>query len=162
VTVAIGAARALAVIVFGCALGTAWADQAPGTTQATDGAGQTGAEIYVHICQGCHMPQGQGATGMGHYPSLAHSDDLKGRLGQVVAATVVLNGRNGMPPFGHAQTRNPSNDTSARAAESMLLSDAQIAEIVNYIRSHFGNHYPERLTAAQVTAMRHPISTPAY
>ncbi len=44
----------------------------------------------------------------------------------------------------------------------MLLSDAQIAEIVNYIRSHFGNHYRERLTAAEVAALQHPISTAAY
>ena len=108
------------------------------------------------------MPQGQGAAGAGHYPSLAHSDDLAGRLGQVVAATVVLNGRNGMPAFGHSQRSNPSNETSEQAASSQLLSDAQIAEIVNYIRSHFGNRYQERLTAAEVAALRHPISTPAY
>ena len=84
------------------------------------------------------------------------------RLGQIVAVTVVLNGRNGMPPFGRSQRRNPSNYTSEQAAASMQLSDAQIAEIVNYVRSHFGNHYQERLTVAQVAALRHPISTPAY
>lgn len=143
---------ALAAIVFGAAVGSVWADQAPGMARAS-GAGETGAEIYVHICQGCHMPDAQGATGAGHYPSLAHSDDLSGRLGQVVAATVVLNGRNGMPAFGHSQKRNPFSDNT-------LLSDAQIAEIVNYIRSHFGNHFPERLTAAQVAALRHPVSAP--
>jgi mono/diheme cytochrome c family protein len=143
-------------------LGTAWADEGPGMTRAVTGAGQAGAEIYVHICQGCHMPQGQGAAGAGHYPSLARSSDLAGRLGQVVAATVVLNGRNGMPAFGHSQKSNPSNETSERAAASMLLSDMQIAEIVNYIRSHFGNRYHERLTTAEVTALRHPTSTPAY
>jgi mono/diheme cytochrome c family protein len=51
---------------------------------------------------------------------------------------------------------------SEQAAASQLLSDAQIAEIVNYIRSRFGNHYPERITAASVAALRHPLSTPAY
>jgi mono/diheme cytochrome c family protein len=90
------------------------------------------------------------------------ANDLAGRLGQVVAATVVLNGRNGMPAFGHSQRRNASNATSEQAAASQLLSDEQIAEIVNYIRSHFGNHYPERITAAAVAALRHPSSTPAY
>jgi mono/diheme cytochrome c family protein len=159
---AVRATPIVVAIVFGCALGTAWADESPGMTHASTGAGQTGAEIYAHICQGCHMPQGQGAAGAGHYPSLAHSDDLAGRLGQVVAATVVLNGRNGMPAFGHSQRSNPSNETSEQAAASQLLSDAQIAEIVNYIRSHFGNRYQERLTAAAVAALRHPTSTPAY
>ena len=98
------------VLVGGGILGTAWADEAPGMMHAVTGAGQTGAEIYVHLRQGCHMPQGQGAAGAGHYPSLARSGDLAGRLGQLVAATVVLNGRNGMPAFGHSQRSNPSNE----------------------------------------------------
>ncbi len=142
----------LAAVVFGCAVGGAWADEGATMTHASP-AGTTGAEIYVHICQGCHMPQGEGASGAGHYPSLAHSDDLKGRLGQIVAAQVVLNGRNGMPAFGHSQRRNPFGDLT-------LLSDAQVAEIVNYVRSHFGNNFPERLTAAQVATLRHPVSAP--
>ena len=83
---------ALSAVACGAAAGSAWADQAPAMARAA-GAGETGAEIYVHICQGCHMPEGQGATGAGHYPALARSDDLKGRLGQIVAAQVVLNGR---------------------------------------------------------------------
>ena len=157
------AERALTAILFSCVLGTAWTDEPPGMTHSAAGAGETGAEIYVHICQGCHMAQGQGAAGAGHYPSLAHSDDLAGRLGQVVAATVVLNGRNGMPAFGHSQRgAKPTNGISERAAASMLLSDTQIAEIINYIRSHFGNHYQERLTMAEVAALPHPNATPAY
>lgn len=144
----------LVVVVCGCAWSSAWADEGATMAHASP-AGQTGEEIYVHICQGCHMPQGEGAVGAGHYPSLAHSDDLAGRLGQIVAAQVVLNGRNGMPAFGHSQRRNPINDLT-------LLSDAQIAEIVNYVRSHFGNHFPERLTAAQVAALRHPVSVPSF
>lgn len=150
-------ARTLAVVValtLGCAWGGARADEGASMTRASP-AGTTGAEIYVHICQGCHMPQGEGATGAGHYPSLARSDDLKGRLGQIVAAQVVLNGRNGMPAFGHSQRRNPSNDLT-------LLSDAQVAEVVNYVRSHFGNQFPERLTAASVAALRHPVSAPSF
>ena len=144
----------VAIAALGSAVGSAWADEGATMTQASP-AGTTGAEIYVHICQGCHMPKGEGAVGAGHYPSLAHSDDLKGRLGQIVAAQVVLNGRNGMPSFGHSQRRNPINDLT-------LLSDAQVAEVVNYIRSHFGNQFPERLTAAGVAALRHPISSPSF
>ena len=147
---------ALAALCCGAAASGAWAaDLPPSMNQAAraSGAGDTGAEIYKNICQGCHMPEGQGATGAGHYPALAHSDDLAGRLGQVVAATVVLNGRNGMPAFGHSQRRDPTSDNS-------VLSDAQIAEIVNYVRSHFGNSFKERLTAAQVAALRHPVAAP--
>ena len=146
--------RVLGIVALGFGFSSVQADVGAGMTHEA-GAGQTGGEIYLHICQGCHMPKGQGATGAGHYPSLANSSDLAGRLGEIVAATVVLNGRNGMPAFGHPRRPNPSDDPS-------LLSDAQIAEIVNYVRSHFGNHFPERLTAAQVTALRHPISTPTF
>ena len=35
-----------------------------------------------------------------------------------------------------------------------LLDDAQIAEVVNYVRSHFGNHYQDQVTAEQVAAQR--------
>ena len=55
------------------------------------------------------------------------------RSWQVCRATV-LNGRNGMPPFGLRPTR------CSKPAPHTILSDAQIADIVNYIRSHFGNN----------------------
>ena len=69
-----------------------------------------GEQIYEHICQGCHMPGGQGAVGAGHYPKLAA--DKKFVSWQFVAITV-LNGRNGMPPFGYpsGQTCNPGRRT---------------------------------------------------
>jgi mono/diheme cytochrome c family protein len=36
-----------------------------------------GEELYVNICQGCHMPDGKGATGAGAYPSIAGNETLK-------------------------------------------------------------------------------------
>jgi mono/diheme cytochrome c family protein len=36
------------------------------------------------------------------------------------------------------------------------LSDAQIADVVNYVRSHFGNHWKDKATPAQVAALPHP------
>ena len=35
-----------------------------------------GEELYVNICQGCHMPDGKGATGAGAYPSIAGNGDF--------------------------------------------------------------------------------------
>src|SRR5271156_4226113 len=60
-------------------------------------AGANGEALYSHICQGCHMPGGQGAVGAGHYPKLAGDPALVSW--QYVAMTV-LNGKNGMPGFG--------------------------------------------------------------
>jgi mono/diheme cytochrome c family protein len=106
-----------------------------------------GQQIYEHICQGCHMPGGQGAVGAGAYPKLA--GNRKFVSWEFVAATV-LNGRNGMPPFGL-----PSGQEPARATH---LTDAQIADVVNYVRSHFENTYPATVSARQVAALPHPAA----
>jgi mono/diheme cytochrome c family protein len=104
----------------------------------------SGSEVYEHLCQACHMAEGQGAVGAGRYPQLAGDPALKSWQ---FAALTVIGGRNGMPGFGlppmqAMQFLNPS------------LSDAQIAGVVNYIRSHFGNHFKDTVTPAQVNALR--------
>jgi mono/diheme cytochrome c family protein len=109
----------------------------------------SGEQIYQHICQACHMSQGQGAEGAGHYPKLAGDPALASW--QLVALTVIR-GRNGMPGL------------SVSAPEGMeimnpRLSDAQVAEVVNYVRSHFGNHYRDAVTAAQVAQLRKTLPT---
>jgi mono/diheme cytochrome c family protein len=106
----------------------------------------SGPEIYTHICQGCHMPAGQGAVGAGHYPKLAGDPAL---VSWQYAALTVLNGKNGMPPFG--LTGLAMLETGA-----VHLSDEQIADVVNYVRSNFGNHYHDRATAKQVAVLPHP------
>jgi mono/diheme cytochrome c family protein len=120
---------------------------APAT--ATPAAGIGGAEIYAHICQGCHMPQAQGAVGAGHYPKLAGDPAL---VSWEYVALTVLNGKNGMPGFG----------VTAQHFEfpfgAVHLSDAQVAEVVNYVRSNFGNKYQDRVTAGQVAALPHPAA----
>jgi mono/diheme cytochrome c family protein len=113
---------------------------------ATAGIGnESGAQIYEHICQGCHMPQAQGAVGAGHYPKLAGNPAL---VSWQYAALTVLNGKNGMPAFGL-----PADQFVFGAAR---LSDVQVAQVVNYVRSHFGNQWRATVTAAQVAALPHP------
>jgi mono/diheme cytochrome c family protein len=107
-----------------------------------------GEQIYEHICQGCHMPGGQGAVGAGHYPKLAADKNFVSW--QFVAVTV-LNGRNGMPPFGY-----PSGQDMQSGPPH--LSDAQIADVVNYVRSNFGYTYKPQVTAKQIAALPHPAA----
>jgi len=38
---------------------------------------------------------------------------------------------------------------------AVRLSDAQVAEVVNYVRSHFGNNWKGAATAGQVAALPH-------
>ena len=94
---------------------------------------QGGEAVYRGICQGCHMADAKGATGAGAYPALANNPRLASK-GYVVA--MVVKGRKGMPPFG-AQ-----------------FTDQQIADVVNYVRSHFGNHYQDSLQAADIPPLR--------
>lgn len=93
------------------------------------------------------MPGAQGAAGAGRYPKLAGDPALVSW--QYVALTV-LHGKNGMPAFG----QRPAGE----AVDLLLvhLSDAQVADVVNYVRSNFGNHYKGNITAEQVAALPHP------
>jgi mono/diheme cytochrome c family protein len=105
-----------------------------------------GSDTYNHICQGCHMPEGQGAVGAGHYPKLAGDPAL---LSWQFVATTVLDGRNGMPPFGV-----PVN--GQMEIFSAYLTDQEVADVVNYVRGHFGNKSKEKVTAGQIAGLPHP------
>lgn len=94
---------------------------------------QGGEAIYKGICQDCHMPDARGGSGAGSYPALA-GDPKLAEPGYPVA--VVVRGQKAMPPFGGA------------------LNDRQIADVVNYVRSHFGNSYKDKVTPADVKAAR--------
>lgn len=107
-----------------------------------------GEQIYDHICQGCHMPEGQGAVGAGTYPRLAGDKNF---ASWAYVAVTVLNGHNGMPPFGYPAGRSMDSGP-------LHLSDTQIADVVNYVRSHFGNRYKAEVTAEQIRALPHPAA----
>lgn len=108
----------------------------------------SGEQIFQHICQGCHMPDARGAVGAGHYPALAKDPNLASA--QFMTA-VVLNGRSDMPSF---VVRHDLHGFEAMVRVG--LEDAQIADVVNYVRSHFGNEYADKLSAADVAALHAP------
>lgn len=136
------------LLTAGTAAG-AYADDAGVAAAVAAGGEVNGADIYAHICQGCHMPQGQGAVGAGHYPKLAGDPALVSW--QFVAMTV-LNGKNGMPPFGLPEDRF--------VLGGVHLSDAQVAAVVNYVRTRFGSKTKDSATAARVAALPHPGGSP--
>lgn len=95
-----------------------------------------GAVLYQSICQGCHMPEGQGAhSGAGMYPKLADNPRL---ATPDYPATIMLNGLHGMPSF------------------SADLNDTQIAAVANYVTTHFGNKSTQTVTEQQVKELRPP------
>jgi mono/diheme cytochrome c family protein len=93
---------------------------------------QGGEQIYRQICQACHMPDARGATGAAVIPALARNPKLADAAYPI---TMVLKGRGAMPWFAGA------------------LKPAQVAAVVGYVRTHFGNDYPEPVTEADVVAL---------
>jgi mono/diheme cytochrome c family protein len=102
-----------------------------------------GREVFEHICQGCHMQNGQGAVGAGRYPALANNRTLASR--QYMALTLLM-GRRNMPAFG-------AKHAIGFGGPAATLSEEQIAAVINYVRSHFGNRYTDLITAAEVAAL---------
>ena len=92
-----------------------------------------GEVIYRTVCQSCHMAAAEGAVGAGAYPALANDPKLAAAGYSVL---VVVNGSKDMPPFG------------------ALLDDEQVAAVVNYVRSHFGNSYPDIVSPVDVKSPR--------
>jgi mono/diheme cytochrome c family protein len=93
----------------------------------------SGEQLFVSVCQGCHMPDGNGATGAGNYPALTRDSKLESSGYPVY---VVVRGQRAMPPIGS------------------MMSDDQVAAVVNYVRTHFGNQYRDAVTAADVKRVR--------
>jgi mono/diheme cytochrome c family protein len=94
---------------------------------------KSGEQLFFGVCRGCHMSDGKGATGAGTYPSLAGNRNLEASGYPI---EVVVNGQRGMPPFGS------------------MMSNDQVAAVVNYLRIHFGNDYRDEVTADDVKAVR--------
>jgi mono/diheme cytochrome c family protein len=96
---------------------------------------QDGASLYNAICAGCHMPDGRGAEGAGRFPALAGNAKLEAAG---YPLSVVQNGLRGMPPLGG------------------MLTDAQVAAVVTYVRTHLGNNYADPVTEEDAKAARNP------
>jgi mono/diheme cytochrome c family protein len=102
-----------------------------------------GRQIYEHICQGCHMSDAGGAVGAGRFPALAKDPSLASRR---YMALTILNGRRNMPAFG-------AKHAIGFAGPPVVLNETQIAAVINYVRTHFGNHYSDSISTAEVAVL---------
>jgi mono/diheme cytochrome c family protein len=133
--------RSVAVVSIAASL--SWASAVTGAEQAPTSKPSlsrsfrftetSGEDLFASVCQGCHMADGHGADGAGRYPALADNRNLEA-AGYPV--TVIVRGLRAMPPVG------------------ALMSDDQVAAVVNYVRTHFGNQYGDAVTADDVKAVR--------
>jgi len=131
--------KSAALLGLVCALSAAPSARADSATSAGAATGalatlRDGGQIYAHVCQGCHMRDGRGGLGAGAaIPALAGNGKLEDAS---YPAYIVLHGEGGMPDL----------DT--------MLTDTQVAAVVNYVRTHFGNHAPDQIDAATVHDIR--------
>jgi mono/diheme cytochrome c family protein len=92
---------------------------------------QTGEQVYRQVCQACHMANGMGGVGAARIPALANNPRLMAPLYPI---DMVIHGRGAMPYVTDS------------------LTPAQVAEVITYVRTHFGNHYAQPVTEADVKA----------
>ena len=129
--------------IFALMLGTcpAWA-QAPsgggdiaGSATVKAAAPVTGEQVYVQVCQACHMADAKGGSGAATIPALAGNPKLA-TAGYPIS--LILKGRGAMPSLAD------------------MLAPAQIANVTGYIRTHFGNAYTSPVTVEDVARLSAP------
>ena len=122
-------------------------DAGGGATPAVASASSVNAEqLYQQRCGSCHQANGEGLAGV--YPPLMGSEHANAS-NSAVPVRVVLYGLQGpitvkgveynslMPPYGLG----------------IVMSDAEVAAVVTYVRSSWGNS-ASAVTPEQVTAER--------
>jgi mono/diheme cytochrome c family protein len=100
-----------------------------------------GAQLYTDNCSGCHQSLGRGISGV--FPPLAGNPvvlaaDPNNILKVVDRGIPARNGMVAMPAF------------------NTQLTDQQVAEIANYVRTSWGNKAAPNATSAMVAKMRAP------
>ena len=128
---------AIALVAAGAVAAPALADEASSKSavmsRGWEFTERGGAALFSNVCAACHQANAQGAIGAGAYPPLAADK----RLGSTeFALAALLGGLRGMPPVGR------------------MMSDEQVADVINYVRTHFGNNNAGAISAADVAAAR--------
>jgi len=106
-----------------------------------------GSKIYATSCSVCHQPNGQGLAGA--FPPLAGSDWVSGNAD--ILAALVLHGLQG-PVVVNGTTYH-----GVMPPQGAILKDPQIAAVLTYIRSSWGNS-AEPVTTETVEKIRSAYS----
>ena len=103
---------------------------------------ERGKELYSLECQTCHMPEGEGITGV--YPPVAKTDYLKQPTPFLI--NIILKGQS-----GEIVVNGTTYNTPMPAQD--YLSDEKVSDILNYIRNSWTNK-GAAITPAQVKTQR--------
>jgi glucose/arabinose dehydrogenase/cytochrome c5 len=106
------------------------------------GADTPGGKIYMQVCAACHMPNGSGVPNM--QPALAGDAVVAGDTTRLI--NILLRGPAAVLPPDREKFSNTMPQFS-------VLTDSDIAGVINYLRKNFAPGAAE-VTAAQVAAQR--------
>jgi len=119
-----------------------------GGTSGPTAVGGPGAAVYGKICSSCHQGNGKGLPGV--YPPLAGSAFAVGESS--VPIRIVLHG------FKGKISREGKDYNGLMAPWKDQLSDQDIADVLTYVRSSFGNT-GAAVTVDEVKAVREKTKT---
>jgi ubiquinol-cytochrome c reductase cytochrome b subunit len=123
--------------------GGAPAAAAPGGAAMSASAGN-GSKVFQTNCSSCHGATGQGLTGA--FPPLANNPTVTGDPNKVIG--IVLGGLHG------SITVNGGTYNGTMPAWKGTLSNADIADVITYIRGSLGNNKASAVTQAQVAGYK--------
>lgn len=98
-----------------------------------------GAVIYEDFCMNCHMPNGEGAPGA--FPPLAGADYLLNKRNESIHAV----------KYGLSGEIVVNGATYYGAMAALGLSDAEVADVMNYILNSWGNEDGKIVTPSEVS-----------
>jgi hypothetical protein len=113
-----------------------------GCTQGPAPPATVGQRLYVANCLACHQSQGEGIRGV--QPPLAGTPVPTGEPAPLLAWVM----------FGIRPNALPQGMYSGMMPQFGYLSDTQLAELLTYVRSSFGNHAPAVTPDMVATARR--------
>ena len=108
--------------------------------------GERGKAIYEQTCLPCHQADAGGVPGMN--PPLRKSRYVQGAPAKLIG--IVLQGLNDGVEIDGDTYSNPM------PAFGAVLKDQDIADVLSYVRSHFGNK-AGAITTPQVTRIRQTL-----
>jgi mono/diheme cytochrome c family protein len=113
------------------------------TAAAGGASAAAGSKVYTTNCSSCHQANGKGQPGV--FPPLAGNAVVTGPADKVIH--IVKNGLSGKI------TVNGATYNGQMPAWKGTLSDSDIASVITYIRSSWGNK-ASAVTASQVTSTK--------
>jgi cytochrome c oxidase cbb3-type subunit 2 len=114
----------------------------PAGAAGTAPAVADGAAVFSQVCSACHQADAKGLPGA--FPPLAGSPVVNDK-DALKMVDIVLGGYTGRPGYG------------AMPPQAENLNDEEIAAVINYVKSHFGNNAPPT-DAATVKSQRAVIA----